>query len=498
MELRHVEHVHLAHQVIRENRFLAALVVLGVLRLIAGAVLPLSADEAYYWLWSRHPAAGYFDHPPAIAWLIRVGTLVFGQTAFGVRIVGILSSFLATWFVWQSAVLLLKDKQAGPRAALLFNLTLMVTVEMLAATPDTPQILTASALLWALAKVAVTGNGRWWLAVGIAAGLGLLSKYSTLFLGAGVLIWLLASPAPRRWLVSPWPYLGAAVAGVLFLPNIAWNAAHDWATFAFQFGRIAGNHITLKYLGEFAGAQALLATPFILVLGVMGLSAARRRDQSRALIACLIWPSIVYFAVHALHDRVQGNWPCYLYPALIIAALDAVTRTDWTGWRRPLAKWSAKLAIPVAAVLLVVGYAQALLGVVPMGRKDPLARLLAVGMPEVVAELGSLKTAGRAEVILTTDYASTAWFAFYSSYPVASLGEDERWPNTVPLEASAYQRPALYITEERRDLHALVATAFAEVTPVARIDRKRHGIAIAHYIVYRVRGPKSPSLGRMP
>ncbi len=498
MELRHVEHVHLAHQVIRKNRFLAALVLLGAVRLIAGAVLPLSADEAYYWLWSRHLAAGYFDHPPAIAWLIRAGTLLFGQTAFGVRIAGILSSLLATWFVWQSAALLLKDKDAGPRAALLFNLTLMVTVEMLAATPDTPQILTASALLWTLAKVAATGNGRWWLAVGVAAGLGLLAKYSTLFLGAGVLIWLIALPPLRRWLVSPWPYLGGAIALALFAPNIAWNADHGWVTIAFQFGRIAGNHFTFKYLGEFVGAQALLATPFTLVLGVMGLCAARRRDQARALIACLIWPSLAYFAVHALHDRVQGNWPCYLYPALAIAAADAFTRTDWTGWRRPLAQWSARLAIPVAAVLVVAGYAQALFGVVPMGRKDPLARLLAVGMPEVVEDLGALKTATGAEVILTTDYASTAWFAFYSPYPVASLGEDERWPNSPPLTAAAFAEPALYIAEERRDLHALVAQSFAEVTPVARIDRQRHGIAIAHYVVYRVSSPKGASLGRMP
>ena len=50
---------------------------------MAGALLPLSADEAYYWLWSRHLAAGYYDHPPAIAFVIRAGTLLFGDTPFG-------------------------------------------------------------------------------------------------------------------------------------------------------------------------------------------------------------------------------------------------------------------------------------------------------------------------------------------------------------------------------------------------------------------------------
>jgi len=491
------------------HRILIALVLLVALRLAAGALLPLSADEAYYWLWSKHLAAGYYDHPPAIAWAIKAGTVLFGQTAFGVRIAGIALSFVATWLVWHSAVLLLRDKDAGPQAALLFNLTLMVTVEMLAATPDALQMVTAAAFLWALAKVADSGDGRWWLAVGVAGGLGLLSKYSTLFLGAGALVWLIACPQVRHWLKSPWPYLGALVAGLLFLPNILWNADHDWATFGFQFGRIAGHRFTLKYLGEFLGAEALLATPFILVLAVFGLAAAGRKDKSRALVAFLVWPSLAYFAVHALHDRVQGNWPCYLFPALAIAALDAMRRSDWTAWRKSVVEWSAKLAVPVAAVLLFAGYAQALLGVVPMGRKDPLARLLAVGMPEVVDELGKLRDKAGADLVVTTDYAQTSWFAFYSPYPVVSLGEDYRWPNSPPLAATHYAKPALYITElplnlkkEKQDKFAAalakVTAAFAEVTEVARIDRRRRGVPVVHYIVYRVGSPKQAALGRMP
>ena len=482
---------------IASKRWLAVLGALFFLRLVAGAVLPLSADEAYYWLWSQHLAAGYYDHPPAIALLIAAGTVLFGKTAFGVRFCGILLSFAATGLVWHSAAILLKDKRAGLRAALLFNATLMVTVEMLAATPDTPQIFTAAAFLWAIAKVVETGNGRWWLAVGIAGGLGLLSKYSTLFLGLGALVWLFANPPARRWLVSPWPYLGALLAGLIFLPNIVWNAQHGWATFAFQFGRIAGHQLTLKYLGELIGAEAALASPFVLVLAVMGICAARRRDPAQSLIACLIWPSIGYFLIHALHDRVQGNWPCYLFPALVLAAL-AAAADDWTGWKKPLAARSAKLALPVALVLVAAGYAQALLGVVPMGRKDPLARLLAIGMPHVVRDLGELKVANHAERILTTDYASTGWFAFYSPYPVVSLGEDMRWPNAAPLSAADFAQPALYIAEDRHDLHRLVAASFVSVSEIARIDRMRDDKAIAHYLVYRVSGPKGTAFGRMP
>src|SRR5579871_5953924 len=102
------------------------------------ARLPLSADEAYHWLWSKHLAAGYFDHPPMIAWLIRAGTALFGDTPFGVRVAGVVLSLPASWFVWRAAAAILKDEDRAAFAALLFNLTLMASVELLAATPDMP------------------------------------------------------------------------------------------------------------------------------------------------------------------------------------------------------------------------------------------------------------------------------------------------------------------------------------------------------------------------
>ncbi len=474
---------------------LAALGVLWLLRLVAGALLPLSADEAYYWLWSRHLAAGYFDHPPMIAWLIRAGTFVFGNTPLGVRAAGIVLSAAASWFVWRSAAILLANEKAGALACLLFNLSLMVTVEFLAATPDAPQIFFAAVFVWALTKLAETADARWWLAAGCAAGLGLMSKYSTLFLGTGALVWLIATPSMRRWLTSPWPYLGGVLALAIFLPNLLWNAQHGWATFVFQFGRIEASHLTLRYLGEFIGAQALLATPFILALALLGLAVTDWKDKRSALVGAMLWPSIVYFTYHSLHDRVQGNWPCYLYPVLAVAAAAALQRTDWRGWKKAVVRWSGKLAVPVAAVLVIAGYAQALSGIIPFGRKDPLARLLAVGLPDVVQQVEALQPGAP---LIATDYATTAWFSFYGHARMISLGEDYRWPNAPEASAAQFTRPALYITEDRKDRHDLVAAAFSDVRQVARIDRLREGVPIAHYVVYRVIGPKTQRLGRMP
>ena len=127
---------------------------------VMAALLPLSADEAYYWLWSKHLAAGYFDHPPAIAWLIRAGTVLFGDTPFGVRVAASAVACRQAGLSGARPRSILKDEDRAALAALLFNLTLMATVELLAATPDMPSVVTLPALSICLARVQATRQGR--------------------------------------------------------------------------------------------------------------------------------------------------------------------------------------------------------------------------------------------------------------------------------------------------------------------------------------------------
>jgi len=477
---------------------LAAVGVLVVLRLVAAAILPLSADEAYYWLWSRHLAAGYFDHPPAIAWCIRAGTLVFGDTAFGVRIMPVLLSVVASWFVWQSGTALLEGRASGASAALLFNLTLMVAVEALAATPDAPAIAAAAAFLYALVMLEKSGDGRWWLAAGVAGGLGLLSKYTALFLGLGALVWLIAVPAARRWLLSPWTYCGGLLALVLFSPNLWWNATHHWETFAFQFGRIEAGGLTARFIAEFIVAQLALATPFILVLGVAGMIRAAR-EKHISLLSALAAPATVYFLVHALHDRVQGNWPSFLFPALAVAAAFA-GEGEWRGRAALALRVSRILAIPVAAVMLGAVYLQVFFGIVPLGRADPLARLLAIGLPSVVQQVENDRAKTGANALLTTDYATTGWFIFYrrAPEPVIPVSEPFRWTMAPNAPAGILSGPLLYVVEERNDQHALVASLFRDIVRLDTIERRRGGKLVARYAVYRVSGPKGFVDARTP
>ena len=460
-----------------------------MLRAVFAAMLPLSADEAYYWLWSKHLAAGYLDHPPAIAWLIAAGTHLLGDTPLGVRAAGVLLSVPATWFVSQSALLILKDENRAALAALLFNLTLMASVELLAATPDMPSVVTSAAFIWCLAKLQSTGNGRWWLGVGIAAGLGLLSKYSVLFLAGGTFLWMVIDGRPtptKKWLRSPWPYLGALLALLVAAPHLLWEANHGFETFTFQFRRVGASHLTLRYVGEFLGAQFALATPLIFVLMGVGLWRGMRRGPLLPL-AVLVWMALLYFAEHALHDRVQGNWPAFLYPALAVLAADAFATE---GWRR----WPSLLAAPVAGALLLLTYAQAQFGVIPI-RKDPAARILGRDFAGVATVTATLVRGHIATAILTTDYETTAWLRFTQpQLKVVQVNEPERYPDAPAAQASDLKGTLLYLAEFRRDQHPLVQQQFAYTGFPTQLQTHGGGL----YMLYPVKAPRAATIGKMP
>lgn len=462
---------------------LGLVAILLLLRAAMAALLPLSADEAYYWLWSLRPGLGYLDHPPMIAWLIRCGTDLFGATPFGVRFAGLVLSLPATWFVWRTAILMGQDEKQAGLAALFFNLTLMASVELLAATPDMPSIVTAAAMVWALAKLQATDDGRWWLAYGVAAGLGLLSKYSALFLGAGTLLWLLCDPQARRRLLAPWPYLAAALALAIFAPHLWWQSLHHWQTFQFQFSRVASGHFTLRFIGEFLGAQLGLATPLIFVLMLIGLWRASHWGKKECVLAVLVWSAALYFLEHALHDRVQGNWPAFLYPALAVLAAEAAGR-----WRK-----TALAAVPVAAALLFAVYAQAAFQLAPL-KKDPLARILGRDFQGPAQVVAALVKAHLADAVLTTDYETTAWLRFTQpQLPVIQVNEPQRYPNAPAASPALLRGHLIYVADLKRDQHQLVQQWFGYMGFPTQMQTPS-----SLYMLYPVARPKSSQIGKMP
>jgi 4-amino-4-deoxy-L-arabinose transferase-like glycosyltransferase len=477
----------------------ATLLIIGgliALRLLAAAITPLAYDEAYYWLWSKALAGGYYDHPPMVAYVIKLGTILAGDTQLGIRLASILLAIPATWAVWRAAAILFRRADVARDAALLFNLTLMVAAGTAIVTPDAPLMVASAFVLWAVAKVIETGRGEWWLAVGLTAGLALLSKYTAFFLGAGIVAWMLIVSRQRRWLLTPWPYLGGAVALAVFSPVIVWNIAHDGVSFAKQFGRAVVETFSLRYIGEIVPTQLGLATPPVFVLGIAGMWAlARGRNGSRdarVLVGALIWPALIYFVWHSLHARVQANWLSLLYPPFAIAAAVAAHDAAWTGRARRLVAHARKRAVPVAAGLFVLVAAQATLGVVPLGSRDPTTKKLAAGFDVAAHHIDAIRNEVGAAGVLTTSYSLTGWLAFYlpSRPPVVQVNQRIRWINAPPPDARLRDGVLLYVCEDTRDFAPLIRQKFAKVRRIGTATRARHGEVIERYNIYAVEGAR--------
>lgn len=183
----------------RRSQVVAGIIMLlTVSKFVVAALTPLAFDEALYWRYSLHLATGFMDHPFMNPLMIRIGTTLFGPTPFGVRFMAILLGLPASWAVWRTAYLLFDNGRLAATAALFFNLTVVMTAGAVVATSDQIVVVTTCLLMLALAELNRCERGAWWLAVGAAFGLGLCSKYTTIFFAVSILAWVLVIPEIGR------------------------------------------------------------------------------------------------------------------------------------------------------------------------------------------------------------------------------------------------------------------------------------------------------------
>ena len=479
-------------------------VALVLLRLVAGALTPLTFDEAYYWMWSQHLAGGYYDHPPMVALVIRLGTLIAGDTEFGVRLISILSALPMSFAVWRSAEILFGGVEVAATATILLNVTLMAAVGTMIVTPDAPLLVASAFVLFFLAKVLQTGRGGWWLAVGAAVGVALLSKYTALFFGLAILIWLVSVASLRRWLISPWPYLGGLVALAMFSPVVLWNAEHQWVSFIKQIGRARIEDFRPAFIGELIPTQIAFATPLVWMLGAMGLYALVARKPggfaARALINAAFWTIVAYFVWHSLHARVEANWFAPVYPAFCIAAAVAAHLVRWGERMRRVADFSLRWAAPSGVAMFALLIVQADTGVLTFYRRDATVRSVGVGWRELARGIEAVRLREGAGCVLAPDYGTTGWLAFYlpKGSCVAQQGQRIRWVNMPEPDPSLLKRKLLYVDEARPSLQPYLQDRFAKVEEVAQLPRRRGPLTIETYALDVLEGAKGEVLDRSP
>jgi 4-amino-4-deoxy-L-arabinose transferase-like glycosyltransferase len=292
------------------------LLILAVLRIVIGAIVPLTPEEAYHWNYARHLDWSYYDHPPLIAWSIAAGRLLCGDTPLGVRLVPICFS-LGT----AALAARLAGRFYGERARLWTPLLLAVEPLLALAGqsgfPDSPLL-----FFWTLSMVLAwkamePGKGPWWLAAGSALGAAMLSKYTAVFFGVSMLGFMLLDADGRRQLRTPWPYLGAVASLAVFSPVFFWNLAHDWASFRFQsVDRFEKGDRFLPLGGlKFLGQQWLGGVPLLLPLL---LAAARPRAREDRYLLWSAAPLLVFFFALSFKRNIHLLWPLPAFVGLTI------------------------------------------------------------------------------------------------------------------------------------------------------------------------------------
>lgn len=478
---------------------------LVALRLVAAAWTPLTFDEAYYWMWSQHLAGGYYDHPPMVAYVIRAGTLLAGDTELGVRLASILLALPMSFAIYRATLILFGSVRAAATATILLNATLMAAVGTLIVTPDSPLLVASSFVLFFLAKIVETGRGAWWLAVGAAIGAALSSKYTALFFGPAVLIWLLAVPKQRRWLASPWPYFGALVSLAIFAPVLVWNADHGWVSFIKQMGRARIEDFRPVFIGELIPTQIAFATPLVFMLGAMGLYALARRKAGtvdpRILIDVLFWVIVAYFVWHSLHARVEANWFAPVYPAFVVAAAVAAHLVRWPERTQRVVDFCLRWAAPSAIVMFALLIVQANTGLLSAYRRDATVRSVGVGWRELADGIEAVRERTGATCVLAPDYGTTGWLAFYlpRGTCVTQQSQRIRWvnfPEPTPVQLAG---PLLYVDEARPgEQRPYLEKMFGSIERVAELPRKRGPLVIETYGLDLLGDPKGDALDRSP
>jgi hypothetical protein len=270
-------------------------------------------DELYFLDCGRHLAFGYVDHAPLVPFLARLGEAL-GGGLLAVRLPAILAG-AGTLF---SSALLVHEWGGGWRAQLLTLLALLVAPAQLRirAMLNIPvfEVLFCSATAYLVAR-AISRRERWtWVLAGGALGFAVLAKHSALLWAVALAIGLVATYGGSVF-ASRWPWLGAAVAFAMFLPNLQWQVRNGFPTLEF-LRTLRTQVLEVQGRALFAAGQLLYFHPLALPIWAAGVrSAACERHRGARPFALLFLLLFAFFLA-------AGGKPYYLasaYPPLLAA-----------------------------------------------------------------------------------------------------------------------------------------------------------------------------------
>jgi len=486
-----------------------------VLRLVYLGSVELLPEEAYYWNYSRHLDIGYLDHPPMVAWLIRLGTAAFGQSAFGIRIGALCCGIVASVFTYRLTRNLF-DEASALAALVLAQILPFFFLSGLLMTPDAALTAAWAGSLYFLERALLAGCARAWWLVGLSLGIGMLSKYSIGLLVPVTLAFMLWDRPSRRWWRRWEPYAAALLALAVFSPVILWNARHGWASFEFQTLRrladtprfalhklLASALVLITPTGVAAVAVALLGTKPLDARArpAAGATSATTTDSSgdvsrrRLFVNVTVLLPLTVFAIFSLRHEVKLDWTGAPWVAALPVMAAGMIKTGASGIRA----WIRAAWVPTLVTLVLIygaGLHYLVLGFPGVGYGKHI-ELIPVGWrdlsTQIIGDASQFRRqTGRDPLIVGMDrYAIASELAFYGAERTKSavttssvhLFEGiglmyERWTPSQLQEG----RDLLLIAWDAKDLSGKTIESHAEsLGPVQDDVLTRDGQVVRHY-----------------
>jgi hypothetical protein len=325
-------------------------------------------DEYYYLACADHLAWGYVDQPPFSIAVLWLGKLLLGDSLLAVRLLPALAGAGTVFLAG-----LIARRLGGGVAGQSLAMVAVLAAPYYLALDHFFSMNAFDILIWALVAYLVVDliqaeSMSSWIFLGTALGLGLMNKVSVLWLGAGLFVGIVATDR-RRWLRTSGPWLAAGVAGLLFMPHIAWQVANDWPTLEFIRNASQNKMVSVQPI-QFLTRQITMMNPLSLPLwlgGLIWLLLSRKGRQYRLL-------GIIYLTAFALLLLNGTSRAGYLGPAYtwLLAAggvwVEGLCRSG--RWR--MVPWVAAglvlmsgaalapLALPILPVERYIPYAAAL------------------------------------------------------------------------------------------------------------------------------------------